>query len=250
MDEPKGGKPPEEDPIAARLAASGGVVCYTGLVARSSREGHWLIYLRLDMGLSVEVRQEDIVHTEHLSPEKSPFGSLGGSRVYVRKGSQVTITRTRSSTQAAGQPSDEFDLDLRLAAPAQGTGGQGPSTDVFNTCGAECGGINVGSDDDTCFACTYDFFKCQGTDYTCFATCLPTCYFSCQTCGPTCFYTCQKSCNTCNQATCHTCGVRCTMVTCVTCRGCVFNPATATCGTCGLKCTAVTCMTCAQGCVP
>lgn len=240
MDDSKsGGKPPEEDPIAARLAGRGGVICYTGLVARSSRDGHWLIYLRLDMSLCVEVHQEDIVHTEHLSPEKSPFGSLGGSRVYVRKGSQVTITRTRSSTQLAGQPYDEFDLDVRLATPAQRGGqGQGPNTDVFNTCGAECGGFDPGTDN-TCFACTYDFFQCQGTDYTCYQTCLPTCYLTCQNCGPTGIYACMKTHQTCNQATCHTCGLRCTVVTCVTCHRCRFNPGTATCAG-----------TCVQGCIP
>lgn len=236
-DSKSGGKPPEEDPIAARLAGSGGVICYTGLVARSSREGYWLINLRLDMSLSVEVRQEDIVHTEHLPPERSPFGSLGGSRVFVRKGSTVTITRTRSSTQQAGQPSDEFDLDLRFAARAQtGGGGQTP-TAFINTCGAECGGFDPGTDN-TCFACTLDFFACPGTDQSCFFTCQATCIGTCQPCI-TGILACMKTHNTCNQATCHTCGLRCTIVTCVTCHQCRFNPGTATCGA-----------TCAQGCIP
>jgi hypothetical protein len=73
--------------VVSRLTAAGGaaVVSYTGLVARSPREGYWLVYPRLDMGTCVEIRQEDTVHTERLPPERSPFGSLGLLRTQFRR---------------------------------------------------------------------------------------------------------------------------------------------------------------------
>src|SRR5215510_4924827 len=117
-DQKKGGdpkKPLQEDPIVQRLVSDTthpptGLTSYVGLLYRSSRAGHWMLYLTLDMSLCVEIQEDDIVHSEQLSPDKSPFGSLGGTQLFVRKGAKVTTTRTVSRTHEAGAK-DEFDLD-------------------------------------------------------------------------------------------------------------------------------------------
>ena len=140
---------------------------YVGLLGRSPREGYWLLYLTLDMSRHVEIREDDIVHSEQLPPERSPFGSLGGTRVFVKKGAQVTSTQTVSRSHNAGE--DDFDLDVQFGGasvvtpklPCEGTAGG-------TTCAAECGGQGTG-DAQTCLTCV----SCQGT-------CVGTCH-SCHT---------------------------------------------------------------------
>lgn len=66
------------------------------------------------MNRCVEIQESDIVHAEQLPPERSPFGSLGGATVFVRKGAQVPTTRSVSHTHTA--EGDEFDLDIRIGA--------------------------------------------------------------------------------------------------------------------------------------
>jgi hypothetical protein len=131
MAEKKNGGPPEkphlqEDAIVARLKSEStpahvGLTSFTGLLGRSTKPGRWLLYPSLDMSLSVEIAEEDIVHSERLPAEQSPFGTLGGTRIFVKKGAEVTTTRTVSHTQAAGAAGDEFDLDIRLGGGAGGT---------------------------------------------------------------------------------------------------------------------------------
>ena len=238
----KGGpeRPPQEDRIIARLAGDStqittGLTSYTGLLGRSPREGYWLLYPSLDMSTSVEIREEDIVHSEQLPPDKSPFGSLGGTRVFVRKDAQVTTTRTISRTHAAGGD-DEFDLDIKL-------GGGGGGVPVW--CHATA---------TTCLVCPGDYLagggdveppgtkSCFNTCHTCFQTdcetkcggqtCQATCNNTCQTkCGQATCYTCQTCQTKCGQATC-TCNTRCGQDTCATCGACATKDATCfnTCG--------------------
>ena len=112
----------KEEPILSRLRDKpgeppAGLTSFVGLLGRSPRPGYWLLYLNLEMSRSVEIAESDIVHAEKLSPEQSPFGGLGGTRVFVKRGTQVTQTATQ--TQDADAAADEFDLDLRLAAEPQ-----------------------------------------------------------------------------------------------------------------------------------
>jgi hypothetical protein len=118
----------KEEPIIARLRGKpgeppAGLTSFVGLLGRSPRPGYWLLYLNLDMSRSVEIAESDIVHAEKLSPEQSPFGGLGGTRVFVKRGAQVTHTSTQTQ-QASAAASDEFDLDVRpdRMGIARGTG--------------------------------------------------------------------------------------------------------------------------------
>lgn len=219
-------QPLQEESIVARLkSASGGelagLTSYTGLLGRSSKAGCWLLYPTLDMSTSLEIQESDIVHSESLAPEQSPFGGLGGTRVFVRKGAQVTSSRTVSRTSQAGA-GDEFDLDVRVGQPASRRLG-----------------------DQTAFCITGGFCS-EGI------RCSDTCQTHCNTCGTTCpqFNTCQTcptqcgTCQTCpGQATCQTCETNCGTchTNCGTCQ--TF------CGTCpGDTCVACTHATCFEGC--
>ena len=141
----------QEDPIVARLlsgsaSAPEGLTSFSGLLGRSTKPGRWLLYPSLDMSVSVEFAEEDIVHSEQIPAEKSPFGSLGGTRVFVKKGAEVTTTRTVSHTHEAGAAGDEFDLDVRL--------GGGRTSSVI------CEDIGTGT---TCATCV----TCEATCRTC-----------------------------------------------------------------------------------
>jgi hypothetical protein len=116
-------KPPQEDPIISRLRATPdqtpiGVTSYIGLLGRSSKEGYWLLYLSLDMTQSVEISEADIVHSEQLPAERSPFGSLGGTQVFVKENASLKTSKTVSKTHQANEPPDEFDLDVQLGGAA------------------------------------------------------------------------------------------------------------------------------------
>jgi hypothetical protein len=238
---------PQEEEILSRLRSGSspqttGLTSYVGLLGRSAKAGYWQLFLSLDMSLSVEIKEEDIVSSEQLPPERSPFGSLGGTRVFVRKGAQITTTRVSSRTHQAGA-ADEFDLDVRFGRgvvlqpklPCEGTEGG-------TTCAAECGGGGTG-DAQTCLTCV----SCGGS---CRATCFDTCRTLCDTCpGDTC-RTCQGhtcvTCQTCN--TCATCQTRCNQATCATCQTCQTQCGQNTCATCQTQCGQNTCQTCRTDC--
>jgi hypothetical protein len=240
-DEKKKGpqKPIEADSIVSKLTEGElrGVATFSGLLGKSSKAGYWLLYLDLGMTRSVECREEDIVHSEKLPPEQSPFGSLGGTRIYLKKGAEVTTTRTVSQTHKAGVE-DEFDLDIRLGAaglaPLQCVG-----TASGTTCAAECGSPATGFGN-TCFTCV----SCGDTCFRTCNTCRTDCGLTCDTCAATCT-TCRTQCG---QATCQTCQTKCQQATCRTCQTCQTQCGQATCQTCRTKCGQATCQTCRTAC--
>jgi hypothetical protein len=206
---------PQEEPILARLKRGSsqtptGVTSFVGLLGRSPKPGYWLLYTGLDMSRSVEIQEADIVHSEQLASDQSPFGSLGGTRVFVKQDAQVTTTRTAWQTQDASEAAgDEFDLDIRLgsAGPASPREMFTRATCPGKTCKTEC-------DQGTCVTCN-----------TCNTQCLQ----------PTCVIT-QCDQGTC--VTCHTCNTKCGQHTCA-CHVTVLT----FCGECGAQ-TGNTCLVC------
>src|SRR6476660_5095 len=92
--------------------APSGVTIYTGLLRKKpDHEDVYQLYRSLDMRAYLEIQKEDVLHWEDLPPDKSPFGSLGGVRCYVRQGAKITSVSTSATTYESG---DEFDLDVRL----------------------------------------------------------------------------------------------------------------------------------------
>jgi hypothetical protein len=238
---PGGGpqKPPlQEDRIVAQLVSGAaqaptGLTSYVGLLSRSPTAGRWRLYLSLDMSVYVEFREEDVVHSEQLAADKSPFGGLGGTQVFVKKGAEITSTQTVTRTVEAGGAEDEFDLDIRLGAPAAAAALPIPPPTApiatCDTCHTDCGTCPG----DTCVTCHTCNTQCgQATCHTCLTKCA-----TCQTC-----LTCQTQCG---QATCHTCAGQATCATCQTCLTKCGQHTCITCHTCGIQATCHTCLTCA-----
>jgi hypothetical protein len=221
----------QEDRIVAQLASGAGqaptgLTSYVGLLSRSPTAGRWRLYLSLDMSTFVEFAEEDVVHSEQLAADRSPFGSLGGTQVFVKKGAEVTATQTVTSTVEAGGAEDQFDLDIRLGASAALAA---PPIPPPTSPAATCDTCRTLCDQATCNTC---HTKC-GTCVTC-ATCQTHCgQATCHTCAG------QATC-----ATCHTCVTKCGQHTCYTCHTCGIQ---ATCHTC-VTCAACTHATCYQGC--
>jgi hypothetical protein len=222
----------QEDRIVAQLVSgaaepSAGLTSYVGLLSRSPTAGRWRLYLSLDMSVYVEFKEEDIVHSEQLPADRSPFGSLGGTQVFVKKGAEVTTTQTVTRTLEAGSAEDEFDLDIRLGAPA---GLTAPALARITGLGAGVGG--------SCETCPTQCDTCPSDTCVTCATCDTGCaQVTCQTC-PT-------KCATC--ATCQTCATQCAQHTCVTCQTC--HTCRTVCNTCpGHTCVICTHVTCFGGC--
>jgi len=194
----------QEHELIARLKGSSpqmpaGLTTYVGLLGRSTREGYWILYLTLDMSRYVEVREEDIASAVDLPPDRSPFGSLGGTMLFVRSDATVTTIQTTSTTHPAGEPADEFDLDIRL-------GRAGPAARPLTV---TCPG-------DTCRTC--DTCRGQATCHTCRTQCNQATCHTCQTqCDQATCQTCQTCQTQCNQATCHTCQTQCNQASCHAC---------------------------------
>jgi hypothetical protein len=231
---------------AAKGGTPAGVTTYVGLLRESPADNTaYHLYLTLDMGSYLQIQKDDVLHLENLPPDKSPFGSLGGARVYVRLGATVKSIRTSTNTFSAGA-ADEFDLDIRLGGRRTATGGGGgPQTIPDTGCGPDCGNIPPFTDPDsaTCNTCAFTCVGCPDTintcpcpptggGFTCFPICRPitrsfTCVTNCGTCN-----TCATNCGTCN--TCQTCRTNCG--TCQTQCG--------TCQTCQTRCGQETCIAC------
>jgi hypothetical protein len=179
---------PQEDAIISRLRPAPGqppvgVTSYIGLLGKSPKEGYWLLYPSLDMSQSVEINEADIVHSEQLPPDRSPFGSLGGTQVFVKQNATVTTSKTVSQTHSANEPPDEFDLDVQL--------GGGASAAPAGTVGVTCQGcVQTQCNQATCNTC-----QTNCNQATCAATCANTCHTRCK--QATCAATCPKTCLTC-----------------------------------------------------
>jgi len=70
-----------------------GALPLVGLLNRGARQGEWHLYTGLDMTRRLEIGESDILTFERLSPDKSPFGLLGDTRLLVRRDADITCVR-------------------------------------------------------------------------------------------------------------------------------------------------------------
>ena len=207
----------------------------TGLPGDSDRQGYQRLYLTTKLDYYAEFRTEDLVHSEILAADRSPFRQLEATRVSIQREATINYTWARTP-----QPVDEFDLDIRLGGhtgrpPSRGQIRPADDTaDTCETCDTDCG-QNTCQQDCTAYTnCQQN--TCDGTcagDETC-QTCNTncnqnTCANTCQTCNTNCNQnTCANTCQTCNTNcnqntcanTCQTCNTNCNQNTCVTCNTC------------------------------
>jgi len=224
------------------------VVVLTGLPGKSDQSGFQRLYLTTKLDYYAEFLASDIVSAEAIPADQSPFPAQEATRVSVARDATIRYIRERRP-----QPVDEFDLDVRLGAPAAAAAAQAhpalfisPAngcTDVCptqRTCAGDvtcpithCGTCRTCAGQATCAGaatCVQGQATCAGHG-TCVNTqCVagpgdqnnPCVYTNNQgnTCN-TCAATCQTCFTACNQATCA--NTQCQQATCITC------PAAATC---------------------
>lgn len=137
------------------------VVVLTGLPGKSDRDGFQRLYLTTKLDYYAEFLASDIVNAEAIPAGQSPFPDHEATRVSVTRDATIRYIRERRP-----QPVDEFDLDVRLGAPAAGAAPQAhpalfisPVNGCTDTCHTACG-------------------TCPGE-----ATCLITQCATCRTCA-------------------------------------------------------------------
>ena len=211
-------------------------VLLVGLPGKSDRPGYQRLYLTTKLNYYAEFLVSGILNAETIPADKSPFSGHEVTQVTIGRDANIQYTSATSP-----QPVDEFDLDVRLAAPTAATAPVGTG----HTCFPNGGG------------CTDN---CPTQLDTCPRTQCETCHTNCGTCPNTCPNTCG------NVATCHaaaTCAGHgtCVATQCVagpndvqnpcvftanqggTCNTCVFTAcAQATCA--NTACAQATCHTC------
>lgn len=191
----------------------------SGLLGRSDRPGYTRLYLTRDLDYYVEFRSEDVIFSEPIPADEAPMRGLDATRLHVRRDTTIDYIWSRSA-----RPVDEFDLDVKLGAPARG-----PWLPP-ETRGADCPGFTA--------------FGCRWTELPGLGRCGPRDTIAITICrGNTCLDPCDTriTCDTCQtacgQATCETCQTNCNQATCATCDQ-------ATCQTCLTNCNQATCVAC------
>ena len=146
------------------------VIDLTGLAGNSDRPGYQRLYLTTRLDYYAEFLTSDMVHTEAVPADQSPFPGKEATRVSVSRDATIHYIWARSP-----QPVDEFDLDIRLGTPS-------PAAAVYahparlispaNGCTDAC---------PTQETCTCHPTRCGGTCATCqgMATCAATCPATC-----------------------------------------------------------------------
>ena len=177
------------------------VIDLTGLAGNSDRPGYQRLYLTTKLDYYAEFLASDIVYSEAVAADQSPFPGHEATRVSIGRDATIHYIWARSP-----QPVDEFDLDIRLGAagvgPARPTTGIGvPGT--CETCRTQCDTCPG----DTCRTC---LTECNQATCAAHATCAGhgTCVNT-QCVQPACIFT-QGG-----QATCA--NTQCGQHTCVTC---------------------------------
>ena len=84
-----------------------------GLPGNSDRSGYQRVYLSTKLDYYAEFLDSDTVSTAPVPAAESPFHGYDATRVSIGRDATIHYVRVRSP-----QPVDEFDLDVRLGAPA------------------------------------------------------------------------------------------------------------------------------------
>jgi hypothetical protein len=97
---------PSQPPEAVRILE--------GLLGDSDREGYKRLYFNRALDHYAEFRTEDVAFRESIPSEQAPLVGYEATRVGIRRDATIEFTRVRTP-----RPVDEFDLDVRLAAPRE-----------------------------------------------------------------------------------------------------------------------------------
>jgi hypothetical protein len=80
-----------------------------GLLGDSDREGYKRLYFTRELDSYAEFRAEDVVYSESIPPEQSPFLGQQATRVGIRW--DATLEFTRPSTEARGRVRPRYPIN-------------------------------------------------------------------------------------------------------------------------------------------
>jgi hypothetical protein len=186
------------------------VVELVGLAGNSDRPGYQRLYLTTRLDYYAEFLTSDMVHTEAVPADRSPFPGHEATRVSVSRDATIHYIWARSP-----RPVDEFDLDVRLGPPAAAAAAPQIPKLTPITCDGTC---DTCAGQATCHTCDTCFTACQQA--TCAGQTCPN--TQCQTCQQTCAgqATCAAGATCAGHGTCQaTCATACQQMTCITCQG-------------------------------
>lgn len=94
--EPRGGPEGlEPDPLAERLTPDGAVIL-EGILGKGPTEDNWYLFLNRELTRRAEFKASDVLHSEKIREEDSPFLGAQATRVYLRRSARVVYTTTQS----------------------------------------------------------------------------------------------------------------------------------------------------------
>lgn len=118
-----------------------------GYLGKSSQDGYWRLYLNPELTSYVDIAEKDIVHSQSA---KNNQNSLGGTLLWVRRGTEIKATRTTSRESQA-----DF-LRGAIAASIARRGGAGALGSIAalprTFAVSECAACPTDTGGDTCFA--------------------------------------------------------------------------------------------------
>ncbi len=88
----------QQDPLVDRLAPDPGqvpadLIRLAGFLGKSTKPGHWRLYLNPELSEYVEVAEADIVHSQANSGDPN---AMAGTSLWVRRGASLQHTRVES----------------------------------------------------------------------------------------------------------------------------------------------------------
>jgi len=122
------------DHLSTDPSALGPMTVLVGFVGKGSQDGQWRLYLSASLDEYVEFEASDVCHSVPLTPAES---SLGGSRLWLRAGSQVQHTKTTSRQIQAEFLSGSI-AAAHMASAAASSGARGRALVRCMTLGKAC----------------------------------------------------------------------------------------------------------------
>jgi hypothetical protein len=92
-----------QDPLVERLRPEPSeppqpVKVLVGFSGESDKEGYWRVYYTRELDSYAEFRQEDVVYSEQIPPDQSPFVGLDATRISVKPDAVIENSRTYRPT--------------------------------------------------------------------------------------------------------------------------------------------------------
>lgn len=155
-----------EDPLITSLipdpAEIPGVRVHWGLIGKSLRKGYWRLYTSPNLDSYLEIRDEDVLHSESLTTD---VNGPKGSAIWIKADAEVKRVRSTESTSHAGFLAGDITQGFLQSTRVGGGLSWGTWTTIFTTticiiiytevkCTSDCDTVQASSPNDSCCMCS------------------------------------------------------------------------------------------------